>query len=145
MLWALLAKFLMKQPAVVQAVVLGLCTGLFVAAAADANERDPVLSRTVVLVLVAAVIAGGLFHLGLSVRRRHGWTPGDGDTPRWLLATYVAVWLVGLLSALLALFGAGGFKVAVLAVVPLVLLAPSAAAGLRGLVSVPTEGQTRPK
>jgi heme/copper-type cytochrome/quinol oxidase subunit 2 len=131
--WALLAKFLIKQPPAVQALALGLCTGLFVTAAAEANERDPVLTTTVVLVLVSGGIAGALFYAGLVVRRRRGWEPGE-TAPRWLHAVYAAVWLVGIVAALLALFGEGGFKVAVLAVVPLVLLAPTALQGIRALL-----------
>ena len=40
------------------------------------------------------------------------------------LPRYAAVWLFGLAAAVLTLLGEGGFNVAVLAVVPLVLLAP---------------------
>lgn len=54
MVWALLAKFLLSKPAWVQAVMLGLCTGLFVTAAAKANDRDPALDNTVVLSLGTA-------------------------------------------------------------------------------------------
>jgi hypothetical protein len=36
------------------------------------------------------------------------------------------VWVLSLLAALRALFGAGGLKVAALAIVPIVLLAPPA-------------------
>jgi hypothetical protein len=43
MVWALLAKFLLRQPAWVQAVTLGLCTGLFITAMATANQRNPAL------------------------------------------------------------------------------------------------------
>jgi hypothetical protein len=52
MVFALLAKFLLTQSPLVQAVVLGLCTGLFVTAMAEANERDPAISKTVWLVLI---------------------------------------------------------------------------------------------
>jgi hypothetical protein len=38
MIWALLAAYLSKRPAWVQAVVFGLCAGVFVATAAKANE-----------------------------------------------------------------------------------------------------------
>jgi hypothetical protein len=40
MIWALLAAYLTKRPPWVQALVFGLCVGLFVATAAEANERD---------------------------------------------------------------------------------------------------------
>lgn len=52
MLWAMLAAFLTHKPPLVQAVVVGACTGLFVAAAAQANERNPTIERTALLVLV---------------------------------------------------------------------------------------------
>lgn len=48
-----------------------------------------------------------------------------------LYGLYGVVWLSGLAAALLALFGEGGFKVTILAVVPLVLLAPTAFYGIR--------------
>ena len=38
--------------------------------------------------------------------------------PRWLYAVYVVVWLLALAATLYTLFCAGGFKVAVLAIVP---------------------------
>ena len=128
MIWALLAAFLTRQPPLVQGIVLGLCTGLFVSAAAEANNRSPMLSSVVVLVLVSGVIAGGLFFWGLESQRRHGWNPSS-PPPRWLYAVYVVVWLLALAATVYTLFGAGGFKVAVLAIVPLVLLAPTAIHG----------------
>jgi hypothetical protein len=42
--------------------------------------------------------------------------------------------VVALIAAALALFGEGGFKVAVFAVVPIILLAPPALVGVRRLV-----------
>jgi hypothetical protein len=84
MIWALLAAFLTKRPAWVQAVVVGLCTGLFVAAGAYANQRDPLISSVVLLVLAVAVVAGVGFHLALCARLRHGWAasnaPPTGST-----------------------------------------------------------------
>jgi 4-hydroxybenzoate polyprenyltransferase len=76
MIWALLAAFLTKRPAWVQAVVVGLCTGLFVAAGAYANLRDPLISSVVLLMLAAAVVAGVGFYLALRARLRHGWAAG---------------------------------------------------------------------
>jgi 4-hydroxybenzoate polyprenyltransferase len=77
MIWALLAAFLTKRPAWVQAVVVGLCTGLFVAAGAHANQRDPLISSVVLLVLAVAVVAGVGFHLA------HGFaTAGPRAAPR---------------------------------------------------------------
>jgi hypothetical protein len=137
MLWALLAAFLTRKPPFVQAAVVGLCVGLFVETAAQANQREPSIQSTVVLVLGWGCAAATLFYTGLVLQRRHGWVP-DQPGPRWLYAVYTAVWLFGILTAVLALLGAGGFKVAVLTVVPLVLIAPAALQGIRmGLHSAP--------
>jgi heme/copper-type cytochrome/quinol oxidase subunit 2 len=130
MLFALLAKVLLKRPPWVQAVVLGLCTGLFVSAAAEANDRDPAISTTLWLVLVWGAVAGALFYAGFVYQQRRGGAPVT-TAPGWWYAVYVVVWVFGLLAALLALLGEGGFKVAALAIVPLVLLAPTAVQGIR--------------
>jgi hypothetical protein len=128
-LFALLAKFLLDKPASVQAVVLGLCTGLFVAAAAEADQRDPLIRSTVLLVISWGAAAAVLFYLGSVVQRRRAGS-SDPRAPRWLYTVYGAVWIFGLVAALLAIFGDGGFRVAALAVVPLVLLAPTALHGI---------------
>ncbi len=133
MVWALLAKFLTSKPPLAQAVVVGLCCGLFVAAGVQANERDMQISSTAGLVLVWGTALGALFLAGLTYQRRAGWTT-DGPTPGWLSATYALVWLAGLGAAVLALFGDGGPKVAALTIVPLVLLAPTAMFGIRAAV-----------
>lgn len=133
MVWALLAKFLLSKPAWVQAVVLGLCTGLFATAAAQANERNPAIDKTLLMVLIWATVAAVLYYLGFTIQNRRGAALSDHAAPPWLYTVYVAVWLVGLGAATLALFGEGGFKVAILAVVPLVLLAPTAFHGMRQL------------
>jgi type III secretory pathway component EscS len=130
MLWALLAAFLTRKPPLVQAAVVGLCVGLLVATAAQANEREPSIQSTVLLVLGWGCVAGALFYAGLVFQRRHGWVP-DEPGPRWLYGVYTVIWLFGLLAAVMALIGAGGFKVAVLTVVPLVLIAPTALQGIR--------------
>jgi hypothetical protein len=134
MIWALLAAFITKKPPWVQALVLGVSTGLFVTALAEANDRDPVFSRVIVEVLVSGTIAGGLFYAGLRWQSRRGWQP-DAPGPRWLYAIYAAVWAAALIACINALFGEGGFKVAVLAIVPLILLAPTAFQGIRLLGS----------
>lgn len=92
MVFALLAGFLLQQRAAVQALVLGLCVGLFVAALAQANQRDPAINATLWLVLSWGGAAAVLFYSG---------------------------------------FGEGGFRVAALAIVPIVLLAPTALTGIR--------------
>jgi hypothetical protein len=136
MIWALLAAYLQKRPAWVQALVLGLCAGLFVATAAQANQRQPLISSVVLLVLVAGAVAGTAFYLGLRAQQRHGWTAGTAP-PVWVDLVYATVWVLSLLAAVRALFGAGGLKVAVLAIVPIVLLAPPALSGIRALLGRP--------
>ncbi len=64
MVWAVLAAFLTKKPPAVQAAVLGLSLGLFVAAAAEADKRDSLLSS----MLAIAVVTGAFG--GRPVRRR---------------------------------------------------------------------------
>lgn len=141
MIFALLAAYLTRRPPLVQAVVVGLCTGLFVAALANAEQRDPVITSVVLLVVTVAVVAGGLFFLGLRAGRRHGWTPGS-PPPWWVDVIYVAIWILSLLAAVRALLGAGGLKVAVLAIVPIVLLAPPALLGVRMLLGRPQAEDT---
>jgi len=136
MLFALLAAFLLRQPVTVQAIVLGLCAGLFVTTAAEAQDRTPVLSAVVLQVLGTAVVAAALFLVGLRAQRR-GSDP-ESPNPAWLYWIYSAIWLAGIAAALYALFGGGGFKVAALSIVPLVLLAPPALQGIRlALVRTP--------
>jgi hypothetical protein len=136
MIWVLLAAFLTKRPPWVQALVFGLCVGLFVTTAAEANEREPVIQSAVLLVLTAGLVGGGTFLLALRAQRRHGWTAGT-TPPSWVALTYTAVWAMSLLAAVVALFGAGGVKVAVLAIVPIVLLTPPAVVGIRTLLGRP--------
>jgi hypothetical protein len=137
MLWALLAAFLTRRPPLVQAAVVGICVGLFVATAAQASQRGPSIQSTVLLVLGWGLPAAALFYTGLVLQLRHGWVP-DQPGPGWLYGVYTAIWLSGILAAVLALLGPGGFKVAVLTVVPLVLIAPAALQGIRmGLHSAP--------
>lgn len=135
MIWALVAVYLTKRPPWMQALVFGLCVGLFVATAAEANDREPMIGSVVMLVLTAGVVSGGAFLLALRAQVRHGWT--GATTPTWVSLAYVAVWVLSLLAAVLALFGAGGFTVALLAVVPIVLLAPPALVGIRTLLGRP--------
>jgi hypothetical protein len=126
----LLAKFLLGQPAWIQATVLGLSTGLFATAAAQANERDPTIDATVLMVLFWGACAAVLYYLGIKMQSRRG-AAAEHTAPPWLYTLYSVIWLSGLAAATLALVGEGGFKVAVLAVVPLVLLAPAAFYGVR--------------
>jgi hypothetical protein len=135
MVWALLAAFLTKRPPWVQAAVVGLCVGLFVAASAEANQRNPVISSVVWLVLVPGTVAGVLFLLGLRAQLRHGSL--STGSPAWVDIVYATVWVVSIIAAIRALFGAGGFKVAVLAIVPIVLLAPTALVAIRTMLGHP--------
>jgi heme/copper-type cytochrome/quinol oxidase subunit 2 len=131
MIWALLAAYLTKRPPWVQSTVVGLCTGLFVAAAANADTRDPLIGSVVLQVLAVGVVAGAAFFVALRSRLRRG--PADGGPPAWVHAVYGGVWLLAIGAAAWALLGDGGFKVAVLAIVPIVLLAPPALLGIRAL------------
>lgn len=131
MLWALLAAYLTKRPPWVQSCVVGLCTGLFVATAANADERDPVIESVFLQTLAVGAVAGGALFLAL--HRRLRYEPGEGGPPAWVHAVYAGVWVLAIGAAARALFGDGGLKVAVLAVVPIVLLAPPALQGIRTL------------
>jgi len=136
MIWALLAAYLGKRPAWIQALVFGLCVGGFIATAAKANERNPLINEVVLLVLVAGAITGTAFYLALRAQQRHGWTTGTAP-PLWVNLAYTAVWVLSLLAALRALFGEGGLKVAALAIVPIVLLAPPALGWIAALLRRP--------
>jgi F0F1-type ATP synthase membrane subunit c/vacuolar-type H+-ATPase subunit K len=46
-----------KAPAWGQGAVFGLCVGLFVAAGAEADTRNPVISSVILLVLTVSVTA----------------------------------------------------------------------------------------
>jgi hypothetical protein len=129
MIWALLAAYLTKRPPAVQAVVFGACAGLFVAAVANSDVRNPLIGSVVLLVLVVGVVAGGAFFLSLRARGRSQAAP-----PAWVQIAYTGVWLLSVGAAVRALLAAGGFKVAVLAIVPIVLLAPPALVGMRALM-----------
>lgn len=136
MIWALLAAYLTKRSPWVQAMVFGLCVGLFIATAAEANEREPLIGTVVLLVLTAGVVSGGAFYLALRAQRTRGWTAGT-TPPTWVAVAYGGVWVLSLLAAIRALFGAGGLKVAVLAIVPIVRLAPPAIVGIQTLLGHP--------
>jgi hypothetical protein len=64
---------------------------------------------------------------------RRGWTAGSA-TPMWVSLAYSTVWTLSLLAAGRAFLGAGGLKVALLALIPIVLLAPPALDGIRTLL-----------
>lgn len=138
MILALLAAYLTKRPLWVQSTVLGVCTGLFVATAAEANEREPVIETVVALVLTVGLVSGAAFFLAMRSQVRRGWTAGSA-TPMWVSLAYSTVWVLSLLAAGRAFLGAGGLKVALLALIPIVLLAPPALDGIRTLLGRPPE------
>lgn len=143
MIWALLAAYLTKRPPWVQASVFGLCVGLFVATAAMANGRPTVIESMLLLVVVVAIVSGVAFLLTLRAQARHGWAAGT-TPPTWVTVTYAAVWLLSVAVAVRALFGAGGFAVAVLAIVPIVLLTPPAIVAILTLLGRPPTAPSAP-
>jgi hypothetical protein len=126
-MFALLARFLLGAPPGVQAAVLGLSTGFFISALADANNRAPVLGVVVVHVVVVSLVAGAFFYAGSAADRRRAHAGSEAGP--FVHAAYAVVWLVGLVAAVAALLGDGGVKVAVLAIIPLVLVAGPAFKG----------------
>ena len=142
MIWALLAAWLRKQPAWIQALVFGLCVGLFIAAAANADQRDVRLGSVALVVLVAGVIAAAAFYFALRAQQRR--SSAGAAAPVWIDLAYLAVWVLSLLAAVRALFGDGGLKVAALAIVPIVLLLPSAISGVRVLLRRPRTPEAGP-
>ena len=132
MLWALLAAFLRRRPPWLQAGMVGLCTGIFVVANVNAGQRDLRLGLAAALVLIAAVpIAWAVFRaLRAELRSRAAGRPARS----WVHAAHAAVWLMSVTAAVGTIFGDGGVKVAVIAIVPIVLLAPPALIGIRALL-----------
>jgi hypothetical protein len=131
MLWALLAAFLRNRPLWMQAAMFGFCVGLFVAASVVGVQRVAQLGPATALLLVVATLTGGAFYAALAAHLR---CRSDARRPAvWVDVTYVLVWLTVLSAAVGTLLAAGGVRVAVFAIVPLVLLAPPAVLGLRGL------------
>jgi hypothetical protein len=137
MIWALLAAFLRNRPPWAQAAMLGLCTGLFVAAATVGVQRITDLGWSTLLVLVVGVSAGGPFYIVLLAHVRSRSTARERAIP--IHVAHAAVWLVLVGMAVRALLVAGGPRVAVFAIVPIVLLAPPALVGLRVLTGRPAE------
>jgi peptidoglycan/LPS O-acetylase OafA/YrhL len=131
MVWALLAAFLRNRPPWAQAVMFGMCTGLFVAASAMGVQRIARMGSATPVVLVVAAFAGGAFYVALRSHLRS--RSAARERGAWVHVAYAAVWLFSVCAAVRALLGAGGLRVAVLAIVPIVLLAPPALVGLRAL------------
>ena len=94
------------------------------------------------VVLVAAVISGAAFYLALRAQQRR--SGAGAAAPAWIDVVYLAVWVLSLLAAVRALFGDGGLKVAALAIVPIVLLLPSATSGVRVLLRRPRTPEAGP-
>ena len=132
MLWALLAAFLRRRPPWLQAGMIGLCTGIFVVANVNAGQRDLPLGPAAALVLAAAVPVGWAYSRALRAERRSR-AAGRPNTSR-VHAAYAAVWLIAVTAAVGTILGDGGVRVAVIAIVPIVLLSPSALAGTQALL-----------
>jgi hypothetical protein len=132
MLWALLAAFLRARPPWMQVGMVGLCTGLFVVANVNAGQRDLRVSSASLLVLAVTTPTGW----ACSVALRGQFRACEAGRPRTarVHAAQAVVWLVSLAAAVGTLLGDGGVKVAVIAIVPIVLLAPPALAGIRALL-----------
>jgi hypothetical protein len=131
-LWALLAAFLRRRPPWLQAGMVGLCTGLFPVAHLEAGQRDLPLAAAVALLLTAAVPAGWAFHRALRAELRRA-AAGRPATSR-VRAAWAVAWLVSVGAAVGAGLGDGGVRVAAIAIVPIVLLAPAALAGILALL-----------
>ena len=140
MIWALLAAFLRHRPPWVQAAMFGMCTGLFVAAGTWGVHRIGHVGSSTLLVLVVAMFTGAAFHVALLAHVRSRSRPRERAVRVHL--TYAAVWLLLVSAAVRALLGAGGYRVAVFAIVPIVLLAPPALVGLRALTGRRVEPDT---
>ena len=132
MLWALLAAFLTRRPRWMQAVVFGSCAGLFVVAVAGADAASTPTGPGALRVVAIAAPVGAGFYL---VLRAQAHRRAAGHAARaWVAVAHVAVWALAVAAAGVALFGAGGVPVAVLAIVPIVLLALTAVAETRALL-----------
>ena len=107
MIWAFPAAYLRRRPACVQALVFGLCVGLFNATAATANQREVLLNSVVLLVLVAGAVTGAAVYSALRAQQRRAV---DATAPVWVDLANLAVWVLSLLAAVRALFGVGGLK-----------------------------------
>jgi hypothetical protein len=132
MLWALLAAFLRRRPAWLQAGMVGLCTGIFVVANVNAGQRDLRLGSAAALVLAAAVPIGWAYSRALRAGARSRAAGRPNTT--WIHAAYAAVWLISVAAAVGTILGDGGVRVAVIAIVPIVLLAPPALTGIQALL-----------
>ncbi|HET6394587.1 MAG TPA: hypothetical protein VFG13_17310 [Blastococcus sp.] len=142
MLWALLAAFLRRRPPWLQAAMVGLCSGIFVVANVNAGQRDLRPGAAAAFVLAVAVPLGWAFSRALRAER-HRSASGRPATPRGH-AAYAAVWLVAVTAVVGTLLGDGGVRVAVIAIVPIVLLAPPAVLGIRALLRPRADGHAVP-
>jgi hypothetical protein len=131
MIWALLAAFLRNRALWVQAVMVGACTGLFVAAGSLGGSRAVSPGSGTFVVLVIALVAGGAYY-GAQRRQPRGRGQAQPRGPRVDVA-FIAVWIALVVTAIRTLVVGGGPRVAVFAIVPLVLLAEPALAGVRAL------------
>ena len=102
-----------------------------VAASATDLQRIARIGPVTFLVLGVGVVTGGAFHLALCAHLHSAATA----RPRalWVHVGNAAVWPLLVSAAVRALFGAGGSRLAVPAVVPIALWTPLALVGLRSL------------
>ena len=126
MLWAALATFLWSKPAWVQAVFVGVCSGLFLGALTG-NWLNGDLDPAGLFVFVGfSLVAGGLFYLArTAIPRPSASEIGAGALPVWELVLFPLLWLLGVASLVRALFEQG-FGTAILLILPLMLLGPVA-------------------
>jgi hypothetical protein len=111
--------------------MVGLCTGIFVVATVNAGQRDLRLGLAAALVLTAAVPISWAFSRALRAGLRSRAAGRQGRS--WVHAAHAAVWLLSVTAAVPTVFGTA-VRVAVIAIVPIVLLAPPALIGIRTLL-----------
>lgn len=134
MLWAAIATFLWSKPTWVQAVFVGVCSGLFVAALMG-NWLDGELDPVGLFVFVGfSMVSGGLFYLARTVIPRPSDSPEieASSKPIWELVLFPLLWILGVVSFVRALFEQG-FATAILLILPLMLLGPVALDATRAL------------
>ena len=88
MIWAGLAVFLRKQPVRRQAVVFGVCCGLFIAAGANSTHRSPAIGTVALWAVVAAVLTGLAYYLGVRGGVRRAGQDADAVRSAWVNAAF---------------------------------------------------------
>lgn len=134
MLWAAIATYLWSKPVWVQAVFVGLCSGLFVAALAG-DWVEGGLGAVGLLFAGCSLVSGGLFYIARNAVPRPSASPETeaSSQPIWALVLFPLLWLVGIAAFVRTLLEQG-FAVAILLILPLMLVGPVALDGARALV-----------